>query len=95
LSRLEESTRNLKIKVDKKPSQEKVDTQQDKAGQEKKSIPFSGLVAHLVVSFISQTLRQFPIIEQTPLLRHVVTFNQPPEFALLQGFFYLFIFAKK
>src|SRR5271163_3528319 len=65
------------------------ETHPEKPTQEKHAIPFSGLVAHLVVSFISQTLRQFPIIEQTSLLKHVVAFNQPPGFALQNGMLYL------
>jgi hypothetical protein len=50
------------------------------------SVPFSGLVAHMVVDFISKTLRQFPVIRQTPLLQLVATnFNQPLDYILQQG----------
>jgi hypothetical protein len=67
-------------KKDKRDPKEQEETKQGH------SVPFSGLVAHMVVDFISKTLRHFPVIKKTPLLQHVAeNYNQPLNYTLQQG----------
>lgn len=43
---------------------------------------FAGLAVHLLVGFISQKLRKFPIIQRTPLLQRTLNYKQPADYIM-------------
>lgn len=43
---------------------------------------FAGLAVHILVGFISQKLKKFPIIKRTPLLQRTLTFKQPADYLM-------------
>ena len=65
-------------------------------------VNFGGVIAHMIVAFVNQSLKQFPLIKLTPLLRRGVDHPQPYDFVIQKGIqvalsllflFFSFLFA--
>lgn len=52
-------------------------------------VNFGGVVAHMIVGFVNQSLKQFPLIKLTPLLQRGVDHPQPYDFAIQKGILFL------